>query len=107
MYALLFNDQHQVVDSSRFRITNVTSPGWLSIPIDAKPGIYHFTAFTSLIKTSSHSMLSPRSESRCPSKPENEFEVRLNKDNLSSGDTLEADLKITDSNGKLSVSAIL
>jgi hypothetical protein len=50
MYALLFNDQHQVVDSSRFRITNAMSPGWLAIPIDAKPGICHFTAFTSLMQ---------------------------------------------------------
>ncbi len=47
MYALLFNEQHQVIDSSRFRITNAMSPGWLVIPIDAKPGIFHFTAFTS------------------------------------------------------------
>jgi hypothetical protein len=101
MYALLFNDQHQVVDSSRFRITNVTSPGWLSIPIDAKPGIYHFTAFTSLMQN-----FEPLDAFHLDLKvdaPQNQkmnIEVRLNKDIYHPGDTLEADLKITDSNGK-------
>lgn len=50
MYTLLFNDQHQLSDSSRFRILNATSPGWLTLPPDAKPGMYHFIAFTSLMQ---------------------------------------------------------
>ena len=100
MYDLLFNDQHQVVDSSRFRITNATSPGWLSIPIDAKPGIYHLTSFTSLMQN-----FDPLDAFHLDLKvdaPQNQkmnIEVRLNKNNYHPGDTLEADLKITDSNG--------
>jgi hypothetical protein len=101
MYSLLFNDQHQVVDSSRFRITNATSPGWLSIPIDAKPGIYHLTAFTSQMQN-----FDPLDAFHLDLKvdaPQNQkmnIEVRLNKDIYHPGDTLEADLEITDSNGK-------
>jgi hypothetical protein len=101
LYALLFNDQHQVVDSSRFRITNATSPGWLSIPIDAKPGIYHLTAFTSQMQNfdpldAFHLDL----KVDAPQTQKMNIEVRLNKDIYHPGDTLEADLKITDSNGK-------
>ena len=100
MYALLFNDQHQVVESSRFRITNATSPGWLALSIDANPGIYHLTAFTSQMQN-----FDPLDAFHLDLKvdaPQNQkmnIEVRLNKDNYHPGDTLEADLKITDSNG--------
>jgi alpha-2-macroglobulin-like protein len=100
MYALLFNDQHQLVDSSRFRITNATAPGWLAIPIDAKPGIYHLTAFTSLMQNSDpldafHLDL----KVDAPLNQKMNIEVRLNKDNYHPGDTLEADLNITDAKG--------
>jgi uncharacterized protein YfaS (alpha-2-macroglobulin family) len=101
LYALVFNDQHQVLDSSRFRITNATSPGWLALPNNAKPGIYHFTAFTSLMQN-----FEPLDAFHLDLKvdaPQNQkmnIEVRLNKDIYHPGDTLEADLKITDSNGK-------
>jgi hypothetical protein len=101
LYALLFNDQHQVVDSSRFRITNATSPGWLAIPNNAKPGIYHFTAFTSQMQNfdpldAFH--LDLRVDA--PQNQKMNIEVSLNKDIYHPGDTLEANLKITDSNGK-------
>jgi hypothetical protein len=100
LYALLFNDQHQVVDSSRFRITNATSPGLLALPINAKPGIYHLTAFTSQMQNfdpldAFHFDL----KVDAPQNQKMNIEVRLNKDIYHPGDTLEADLKITDSNG--------
>ena len=101
MYVLLFNDQHQVVDSSRFRITNATSPGWLALPINTKSGIYHLTAFTSQMQN-----FDPLDAFHLDLKvdvPQNQkmnIEVRLNKDVYHPGDTLEAGLKITDSNGK-------
>jgi hypothetical protein len=50
LYVILYNDQGQIVDSSRFRIINATSPGWLAIPPDTKPGIHHLAAFTSMIQ---------------------------------------------------------
>ena len=101
LYALLFNDQHQVVDSSRFRIINATSPGWLALPNDSKPGIYHLTAFTSQMQNfdpldAFHIDL----RVDAPQNQKMNIEVRLNKDIYHAGDTLEADLKITDSNGK-------
>jgi MG2 domain. len=46
LYALLFNEDHRIADSARYKIKNAMSPGWMIIPNDAKPGKYHFTAFT-------------------------------------------------------------
>jgi hypothetical protein len=50
LYALLFNEEHGIADSARFKIENAMSPGWMIIPHDAKPGKYHFTAFTGLMQ---------------------------------------------------------
>jgi hypothetical protein len=47
MYALLFNGSKVLSDSARFKIENSTASGWLTIPVKAEPGIYHFVAFTS------------------------------------------------------------
>jgi hypothetical protein len=46
LYAILFNDKRMVTDSSRFRIRNSTSSGWMTVPVTAKPGKYRFVAFT-------------------------------------------------------------
>lgn len=97
MYVLLFNDQNQLVDSSRFRITNATSPGWLTLPYNATPGIYHLTAFTSLMQNFDPSdAFHLDLKVDAPQNQKMNIEVQLNKDIYHPGDTLEADLKITD-----------
>ena len=50
LYALLFNEGKMTVDSSRFKIENSLSSGWMTIPPDAEPGQYHFVAFTSMMQ---------------------------------------------------------
>ncbi len=47
MYALLFNGNRVLADSSRFKIENSTASGWMTIPVKAESEIYHFVAFTS------------------------------------------------------------
>jgi hypothetical protein len=46
LYALLSDNNQVKIDSSRFRIINSTSTGWMTIPATAQPGKYHFAAFT-------------------------------------------------------------
>jgi hypothetical protein len=50
LYALLFDDNKAKVDSSRFKIDNSTCSGWMSVPLEAKSGKYHFVAFTSIMQ---------------------------------------------------------
>jgi hypothetical protein len=50
LYALLFDDNKVKVDSSRFKIDNSTCSGWMSIPLTARSGRYHFAAFTSIMQ---------------------------------------------------------
>lgn len=50
LYALLFDDNRAKVDSSRFKIDNSTSSGWMTIPVEAQSGKYHFVAFTSMMQ---------------------------------------------------------
>ncbi len=50
LYALLYDDNRVKVDSSRFKIDNSTCSGWMSIPLNAKSGKYHFAAFTSIMQ---------------------------------------------------------
>ncbi len=47
LYALLFNSSRILADSSRYKIENSTTSGWMTIPAKAEPGKYHFAAFTS------------------------------------------------------------
>ena len=47
---MLFDDTSAKVDSSRFKIDNSTCSGWMSIPLNAKSGKYHFAAFTSIMQ---------------------------------------------------------
>ena len=46
LYVLLTDALNRTIDSSRFRITNSTSPGWLSVPDSAKSGDCNLIAFT-------------------------------------------------------------
>ena len=50
LYAMLFFFFFSITDSSRFKINNSTSSGWMAIPGNAKPGKYHFAVFTSLMQ---------------------------------------------------------
>jgi hypothetical protein len=50
LYALLFDDNKVKLDSSRFKIDNSTCSGWMSIPLEAKSGKYHFAALTSIMQ---------------------------------------------------------
>jgi hypothetical protein len=50
LYALLFDEKQALADSSRFKIDNSTSSGWMAIPGNAKPGKYHFSAFTGMMQ---------------------------------------------------------
>jgi len=50
MYAMLYNAQKEIVDSSRFKIEDAASSGWMTIPINARNGNYHFAAFTSMMQ---------------------------------------------------------
>ncbi len=50
LYALLFDDNRVIVDSSRFKIDNSTCAGWMSIPLKSNSGKYHFVAFTSIMQ---------------------------------------------------------
>jgi len=50
LYALLFNEEKKTIDSSRFKIGNSLSSGWMTMPPKAEPGQYHFVAFTSMMQ---------------------------------------------------------
>ncbi len=50
MYALLFDEKKMMVDSSRFKIFDSSSSGWMVIPEKSKSGKYRFAAFTSMMQ---------------------------------------------------------
>ena len=50
LYAILFNDRQMTIDSSRFKIENSMSSGWMTIPRVTEPGKYHFVAFTGMME---------------------------------------------------------
>jgi hypothetical protein len=50
LYALLYDFNNSKVDSSRFKIDNSTSSGWMIIPANVNSGKYHFAAFTSIMQ---------------------------------------------------------
>jgi hypothetical protein len=100
LYVMLFNDQNQKADSARFRILNATAPGWLVIPADAKPGTYHLTAFTSRLQN-----FDPQEAFHLDlqvSGSQNDklnIQVQFNKALYQPGDTLEAELRMSDRKG--------
>ena len=101
MYAVLFNENKIMTDSSRFKISNSTSSGWLAIPVKAEFGKYHFVAFTSLMQNYDPADafqldLFVKEANRNPEK----IEITYNKKIYDPGDTLQAVIKITDANGK-------
>lgn len=46
LYVLLTDAHNRTIDSARFRITNSTAPGWLSVPDSSKSGDCNLIAFT-------------------------------------------------------------
>lgn len=96
MYAMLYNDQKEMVDSSRFKIDGATASGWLAFPNNAKSGKYRFVALTSRMQN-----YDPKDAfyldlylNSINEEAEN-VDISFNKDNYQPGDTLEATIKIT------------
>ena len=97
MYALLFNESKAMTDSSRFKISNSSTSGWMAIPAKAEFGKYHFVAFTSAMQNYDPSDafqldLYVKKRSSNPDK----ISITFNKEKYLPGDTLEATIKITD-----------
>ena len=97
MYALLFNESKAMADSSRFKISNSSTSGWMVIPEKAEFGKYHFVAFTSAMQNYDPADafqldLYVKKRSSNPDK----IEITFNKEKYYPGDTLEATIKITD-----------
>ena len=49
-YAMLYNGQKELTDSSRFRIENSRSSGWMAIPANAGNGKYRLVGFTAMMQ---------------------------------------------------------
>jgi hypothetical protein len=100
-YALLFNDIQKMIDSSRFKIENSTSTGWMTIPANAGFGKYHFVAFTGTMQNFNpmdafQLDLYVKAKDDDPEK----VEITFDQENYQPGDTLEAVIKITDAKGE-------
>jgi hypothetical protein len=101
LYTILFNDKHQVIDSSRFKVERSTSSGWLTIPSKAETGKYHFVAFTGMMQNfdpldAFQTDISVKAKVFDPEKVEAEF----NKKDYHKGDTIRAKIKISDTRGE-------
>ena len=99
-YALLFNDAMKMIDSSRFKIENSTSSGWMTIPVNAKPGKCHFVAFTGMMQNfdpvdAFQLDLIVNDKNNFPEK----VEITFDKENYRPGDSLEAIIRTTDERG--------
>jgi CarboxypepD_reg-like domain/MG2 domain len=102
LYTVLFNDKHSVTDSSRFKIENSLSPGWMIVPPEAEPGKYHLIAFTDKMQNFD---------------PENAFqldlsvskketgalrtEIKFDRESYHPDDTVVANIKISGNKGEL------
>jgi len=96
LYTMLFNEQHEIADSSRFKVFGATSAGWMAIPRKAKLGKYRLVAFTSMMQNEDPDNAF-KIELKVDSKlvePENAT-VTFNKEFYLPGDTIEATVKIT------------
>ncbi|MFN8254147.1 MAG: hypothetical protein U0W24_00565 [Bacteroidales bacterium] len=99
MYALLFNEQQEIVDSSRFKIENALCPGYMLVPESVKPGLYRFIAFTSAMQNYNAEdafMIDLKVESK--SSIQIVINLSFDKESYFPGDTLNAVVKITGSN---------
>jgi alpha-2-macroglobulin-like protein len=95
LYVMIFNNQHEMVDSSRFCIDEFVAPGWMAIPENAKPGKYRLVAFTSMMQN-----FDPKEAFMLDLKVEKKgnvpliAEINYNKQIYNPGDTVVATLKI-------------
>jgi hypothetical protein len=101
LYAMLFDDKRAITDSSRFRIINSGSSGWLAIPSKAKTGIYHLAAFTGQMQNfdpaeAFQTDLFIKEKIYSPEI----IEAHFSKNNYMPGDTIEANVKISTANGE-------
>ncbi|MCX6321503.1 MAG: carboxypeptidase-like regulatory domain-containing protein [Bacteroidia bacterium] len=101
LYAILYNDEQKMIDSSRFKIENSTSSGWMTIPANAGFGKYHFIAFTGMMQNfdpmdAFQLDLYVKAKDDDPEK----VEITFDQENYQPGDTLEAVIKITDAKGE-------
>lgn len=55
LYVMLFDHNGVLADSARFRIENALADGWLSIPTDAREGVYRIASFTAPMQNFDHS----------------------------------------------------
>jgi len=99
-YAMLYNDAMKMTDSSRFKIENATSSGWMTFPINAKPGKYHFVAFTGMMQNfdpmdAFQLDLYVNDRNNYPGK----VEITFDKANYRPGDSLEAIIRTIDEKG--------
>lgn len=98
LYALLLNQQNEVVDSSRFKIDACTAPGWTVIPKDLKPGTYRFVAFTSLMQNYDPKNVFKQDIKIVDDLIDPLFSIiAFNKKKYKPGDTVIATVKITNS----------
>lgn len=49
LYSVLLNQNHEILDSARFRIFNSTAAGWLKVPDTLASGNYSVLAYTSMM----------------------------------------------------------
>ena len=101
MYALLYDDNKMLIDSSRFKISNSAARGWLAIPVKTKPGKCHFVAFTSVMQN--YDPADAFQLDLFVKKPDNnpdKIEITFNKEKYKPGDIMEATIKIKDITGK-------
>jgi hypothetical protein len=101
LYALLFNEEHRLTDSARFKIFRATSSGWLTIPSNAETGKYHLAAFTGIMQNydPSEAFQLDLFVKERGSGLEN-IHVEFDKVNYHPGDTVEAKVQISDHEGK-------
>ncbi len=100
MYALLFDGNKTMVDSSRFRISNSTASGWMIVPLKAEVGKYHFAAFTAAMQNydpveAFQLDLYVREQNSNPDR----VQIAFDKLKYLPGDTVEATVKIMDPKG--------
>lgn len=101
LYALLFNEEKKMIDSSRFRIEDALSSGWMAIPSTAAMGKYHFVAFTSAMQN-----FDPKDAFQidlyvnAQETEHQKVDITFNKESYKPGDILEAVVKVTDDKGK-------
>jgi len=96
LYVNIYNEQNSLMDGSRYKIDQFSTPGWLVISSKANPGKYRLVAFTSQMQNGNPEdafMLDLRIA--LPARETLLTTVNFNKEAFNPGDTLEAVVKLT------------